>query len=258
MSGRSAMRRSYGQALRRRSVVSRLGDRVLCRTLRSRSPRDCIDAPRPGDRILRRCAVAFDTGDAPAAGSLVVTDAAVWLSGRCHGEPVELGIPRDELTRVRIGRSSGERLNGYSTGRSGAADWCRRTGGAVRLRTSARDRRATRFDQRSADPSVRATRTDRADPERQPPSGQAIGFKRATFRTGQAWVETPRRLPRPRPRAIRLRGRWCAGALQYLLGDAALWCAGLSWRRHLAGRPYLRDETPDDAVSGELVYSWRC
>jgi hypothetical protein len=115
MSGRSAMRRSYGQALRRRSVVSRLGDRVLCRTLRSRSPRDCIDAPRPGDRILRRCAVAFDTGDAPAAGSLVVTDAAVWLSGRCHGEPVELGIPRDELTRVRIGRSSGERLNGYST-----------------------------------------------------------------------------------------------------------------------------------------------
>jgi hypothetical protein len=72
-------------------------------------------ASQPEDQVLCRYAVAFGVEGPPAAGLLVVGDDGVVLRGSRGGEHVELSVPREELTRVRIGRSSAERLNGYKT-----------------------------------------------------------------------------------------------------------------------------------------------
>jgi hypothetical protein len=214
-------------------------------------------APREGDRILCRYAVAFDAGEVPAAGSLVVTDDSVWLSGRSHGEPIELIIPRDQVTRIRIGRGSEERLNGYSTvvlERRDGTDVLVAPFGFGHLheiaellgsisdqprRPSARLELIVPIRKGSQD---RVRRLVASGPPFHPVE---LGLRRHDVYLDEEQVR------------FVFEGDDVRAALQQLLGDPALWRAGLSWRRHIVGRPYLRNAAePEDARSGELVYSW--
>jgi hypothetical protein len=60
-------------------------------------------------------AVVFRAGGSAAAGVLEVEDDRLLLHGRAGSEDVRVEIPFSELSEVRVGRSRGERLNGYAT-----------------------------------------------------------------------------------------------------------------------------------------------
>ena len=62
-----------------------------------------------------RFAVVFRNGSAEAAGALEVEPDRLLLHGGANDARLELEIPFSDLSEVRIGRRSSERLNGYAT-----------------------------------------------------------------------------------------------------------------------------------------------
>ena len=210
----------------------------------------------PEDQVLCRYAVAFGVDGPPAAGLLVVGDDGVLLSGSRRGERVELSVPRDQLTRVRIGRSSGERLNGYKT-----IVLERRTGpdilvapfglallheiadliGALTQTLPPAERVELLVPiKRGSGAEVRRLVADG------PPFDPAeLGLDRHDVYLTDTEVR------------FVFEGPTIHDTLRHTLSDAAVWRAGLAWRSHISGRPRLVDHPTPDGDCGELIYSWR-
>jgi hypothetical protein len=214
--------------------------------------------PDPDDRIFCRYAVAFEVEGAPAAGALAVGEEGVRLSGRRRGEWFELSIPREDLAGVHIGRSSGERLNGYKTvvlERRDRPDVLVAPFGFGFLHEI-----ADLLGSINAQPSRPSERLELIVPIRR---GSLLRV-RQLISTGPPFA--PKQLGLRRHEVYLVddqvrfvfEGYGVRDALQHLVGDVAVWRAGLSWRQHIAGRPQLGDETRDETPRGELLYSWRC
>jgi hypothetical protein len=207
--------------------------------------------------IFCRYAVAFESEGAPAAGALLVTDQGVVLSGRWHGEPLELTIPRDELAGVRIGRTNRERLNGYST-----VVLERRNGPDVLVAPfgfGLLHEIAELVASINAEPVLSSERLELIIPIRRGTHEQV----RRLVASGPPFDPAELGLTRHDVYLDRHHVRFlfespdAHWALQQVLDQASLWRAGLAWSRLIAGRPQV-DEHPDRPPVGELIYSWRC
>ncbi len=62
-----------------------------------------------------RFAVVFRNRGKESAGALEIDSERILLHGRSSRGTVELVIPREDISGVRIGRCRSERLNGYPT-----------------------------------------------------------------------------------------------------------------------------------------------
>lgn len=213
-------------------------------------------ASQPEDQVLCRYAVAFGVEGPPAAGLLVVGDDGVVLRGSRGGEHVELSVPREELTRVRIGRSSAERLNGYKTivlERRDGPDILVAPFGLALLHE------ITDLIGALAHPTSPAERVELLVPIKRescaevrrliangPPFDPAeLGLDRHDVYVSdtQVWFV--------------FEGTCVHDTLQRTLTDAGVWRAGLAWRSCISGRPRLVDQPTHDTIDGELIYSWR-
>jgi hypothetical protein len=209
-------------------------------------------------RSSPRYAVVFRAGaETPVAGALVTDEDRLVLEGRGRDGSVELRIPYQELTGVRVGRSAEERLNG----------------------------RPALLLERGDEPLVQVE-----------PLGvgllQELAHLLAALSTGngeaeeQVEVVVPLkkdRLGRARelvaegppfdPAALGLRrhevflttdeaifvfvGRGVRRTLQRATRDPSLWRVGLAWRDCIGGRPHLAAEAKMGRTrSLQPVYTW--
>ena len=213
-------------------------------------------ANAPEDRVLCRYAVAFGVEGPPAAGLLIVSDDGVELSGSRRGERVELSVPRQELTRVRIGRNSGERLNGYKTvvlERRNGPDILVAPFGIALLHE------ITDLISALAHTTPPTERVELLVPIKRGSSAEVrrLIAEGPPFDPAQLGLDRHDVYLTDTQVRFVFEGPTVHETLHRTLANASVWRAGLAWHSHISGRPRLADHLTHDHDCGELIYSWR-
>jgi hypothetical protein len=215
-------------------------------------------ASESDDRVLCRYGVAFELDGAAATGEMVVTDKGVRLTAGRRGQPVELVIPREELMRVRIGRISAERLNGYSTvvlERRDAPNLLIAPFGFGLLYEIADLLSSLNAPSLPASERIELIVPIKRDSRERirelvaagPPFDPAkLGLTRHDVYLEETGVR------------FSFEGPDARGSVESILSAASLWHAGLAWSRHIDARPHINDQPDQPRPYGELIYSWRC
>jgi hypothetical protein len=199
--------------------------------------------------------VAFREGDGPiATGAVVIDSHGLRLKGRHEATPVEYEVSCRELTQVRLGHETQERLNGYP--------------GVVLLRTHGEPLLVAPLGiglrAELADTLAALAGTPAGDVEKitliVPLRRGAQERARALIAAGPPFDSAALGLVRHEvflsstEAVFVLEGPGVQDILERALGEPRFWRAGLAWRRCAAGPPRL---APLDASpSGELVYRW--